>query len=72
MNLMKWKKRQAKNPDKYLSHSGDVHWGYFDGIRSVLDCPCNKLRLYEDLIWDDRYKIAEFIKNKSADNLKQA
>ncbi len=29
----------------------------------VVGCPCNKIRIFEDFIWNSRYQIAEYFKN---------
>ena len=45
--------------------------GYIDGKQAVIDCKCHGLTKYENLIWNHRFIIANYLKERSkkeADN----
>lgn len=53
-------------PDMYINHGNDSpSWGFFNDKQAVVDCPCNKLKGYEDFIWDNRHVIAKYLKARA-------
>lgn len=60
--------KAKEKPDKYIedSNSDSVFFGAIDGHQVVADCPCNRLRLYEDWIWKHRRVIAEYLRARVA------
>lgn len=63
------KKKAAANPDKYqeLDMCDGVSLGQINGLQFVMDHGCEKLYKYENFIWGDRQRIAEYIKKRTAD-----
>lgn len=50
-----------KEPDKYTECDYTIRFGVFDGKTAVEGCPCGKLKMYEDWIWDRRYSILNYL-----------
>ena len=67
------KTNAEKEPDKYVDH-GDEWVGllHLAGRTGVVDCPCNKMDPYEQFIWGHGWKIAEYLRRRSASELKTA
>lgn len=66
--------KAKKDPDKYVQDPSydSVPWGTVDGKQAVIGCPCNGLRRYEDFIWGNRFVIAEYLRNRSAEAAERA
>lgn len=64
--------KQKGNPAKYISHDGDVRYGYLQGKQAVYECPCNKARVHEDYWWSHRYRINRYLALRVADELAEA
>ncbi len=67
--LEKLLERQQAEPDKYVAHDNQVYHGDFDSKRVVWDCPCNGLRLYEEMLWGERHMISQYICARAEANL---
>ena len=65
--------RRAKDPDRCIDH-GDESVGsvYLQGMQFVVGCRCNRLRRYEDFIWDNRRDIASYLKRRSEKQMRAA
>lgn len=62
----------AKYPDKWLESGDDsLAFGYLDGRQVVWNCPCHKMRRYEDFIWDHRELIAKYLKARLAKQVEE-
>jgi len=59
-------KQAEKNPNKFIAHydTDSISWGSFAGKQIVDGCPCNLARKYEEIIWEGRFVIADYLKNK--------
>jgi hypothetical protein len=64
----------AREPNKYVEdgQSDGVSFGQIDGMQFVMGCDCNRLRRYEDWIWVNRVQIAEYLKARAEENLRNA
>lgn len=63
---------KAENkPDKYID-TDSTHWGHIDGKQAVVNCCCNVLRKYENFIWDHRYIISDYLKDRIRENHESA
>jgi hypothetical protein len=64
--LEKLHKGHKKNPDTIIFHSDEssVYWGYINGIVAVSHCPCGEARKYEEIFWNNRHLIAEYLKRR--------
>ena len=60
--LEKLRQNAEEKPDEYFEHvdCDSISWGTIDGKQAVIGCPCNKLYLYEKLLWNSRYIIADY------------
>jgi len=67
-----YEKGRAENPHKYIPRDGQVHHGYVMGKEAVYGCPCNILRIFEDLVWQNRRIALEYIQKRAIDKLKSA
>jgi Zn-finger nucleic acid-binding protein len=65
-------KKQKANPKKYIARERQVHSGHLNGKQAVYDCPCNVLRVYEDLFWDNRDTICEYLSVRCESMLAEA
>lgn len=62
-----------KEPEKWCEHHEDgISFGFIDGKQVVFDCPCNKLRRYEDFIWRHRDLIVSYLQRRGEAELKEA
>jgi len=61
-------------PGAYIEDGSydSVSWGTIDGQQAVIGCPCNGLRRYENFIWNNRFLIMEYLKQKAKDQLEEA
>lgn len=59
--------QSKKNPDKFRAHydMDSISWGSFAGEQIVDGCPCNLARKYEKIIWEGRFVIADYLKNRA-------
>jgi len=65
--------KAAQDPDKYVEvQANGVSLGHIDGKQFVIGCPCNRLRRFEDWIWNHRRPIMDYIKARIAELLKAA
>jgi len=60
--------QEADDPDRYVSHANDAHWGYLDGKQAVYECQCNNAGRYEQLIWNDRHLILRYLERRTKEN----
>src|SRR5271165_345391 len=53
----------AKNSEGVILHHEDdmVAAKHFNGMAFVIECPCNGLRYFEDIIWEERENIKQFL-----------
>lgn len=65
-------KKRKINPRKYIGHNGTIYYGKINGLQAVYNCPCNGLRIYEDLFWENMYLIAKYLKEKTETDLEEA
>jgi len=70
--LEELERKAKKEPDKYVPCDGGVSLGSIAGNQVVLDCDCPGLANYENFIWNDRFKIAEYLKARLKNNLEKA
>ena len=67
------REKAKKDPAKYIGWDCDtIYWGQFDNQQVVYDCPCNKAKKYEDLIWKNRYVIIKYLKKRMEENFEVA
>lgn len=67
------KAKQKENPDKYISSDDDsIPNGVIDGKQAVRDCPCNSVRKYEDLFWNHKNQIANYLTARANKEEKEA
>jgi len=60
------RKAAADYPDKYCESTDDaIAIGLLDGCQFVWNCPCCKIRKYEDFIWNHRELIVSYIKARA-------
>lgn len=70
-------KGSEQDPDKFILVDYSIPLGRVGGFQVVLGCPCNKLRLYEEFIWDHTGEIALYLDKrlkkaqKNVEKLKQ-
>ena len=63
-------KMSEKDPDKFIGCDYDgVSWGTINGKQAVIDCQCNKLRGYEDFIWNHRYMIMDYFRRRMTEEI---
>jgi len=55
-------KKQKAEPDKYFGQDNRIDWGTIDGKQFAADCPCNKVREFENWIWHHRQEIGSYLK----------
>lgn len=71
--IQRWRESAEKEPDKWCEVSEDgLAFGHINGIQVVYDCPCHKLRKYEDFIWSHRSLIINYIRQRTANELAEA
>jgi hypothetical protein len=65
--------KAEKDPDRYVEVPYDgVSLGRIEGKQTVLGCPCNRLRMYEDWVWGHRRQIIEYLKKRIKERLEDA
>ena len=59
-----YKKKEKKNPEKYIPHDDDmfISWANYGDIQFVFNCPCNYARYVENILWSERQGIVAYIK----------
>lgn len=65
--------KAKKHPDQYIEdpqHDNVSAGAFGGGVVAVLGCQCNLLRRYEDLFWNNRQLILEYIKRRVAERRK--
>jgi hypothetical protein len=63
----------TEQPSKYCESTNDsIGYGHIDGKQVAWDCPCRRLRRYEDFIWSHRALILAYLKARAAKNLQDA
>jgi hypothetical protein len=71
--IARLRKLATEQPDKYCESDDDsISFGSLAGIQVVYDCPCHKLRRYEDFIWDNRALILSYVKARTHKELDAA
>ena len=70
--LKKLDLKAENNPEKYIGHNGTVHWGTVMGKSTVINCPCNFLRMFENTVWSNRRLVSEYLIRKSTEILEKA
>lgn len=63
--LAKLRKNQNANPDMFIGHGHSPRWGSINGKNAVVDCPCGKLKEWENFIWGHRHLIAKYVANRA-------
>lgn len=68
------RKKANEQPERYFEHRGcdSVITGWISGFQVVIGCPCNRLRLIENVIWENRHTIASYLKKRSREEEKIA
>jgi hypothetical protein len=67
--LEELREKARQFPERYIedvAYDSYSH-GHVDGKTLVYGCPCNAGRRYEDWIWNHRYLIASYLKERAAD-----
>ena len=60
-------------PDRYVECADDaIGVGEIDGKVVAWNCPCNRLRLYENFIWSHREMIVSYLRERNAKALAEA
>ncbi len=70
--LEKLQAQQKNNPEKYISHQGEVWLGTFAGEKIVLDCPCNGLGFLESVVWGSRRAITDYFEAQALKQTREA
>lgn len=60
---------QKEDPDKVISHTDTIDFGYIGNECFVIGCPCNSLKRYEDWLLQNRHWIVNYF-NYRASSLK--
>lgn len=56
------REKAKETPNKYIEHDySSVSWGYFAGKQAVIDCDCEQLIKWENMIWDNKYIITKYL-----------
>ena len=63
---------KKKEPDKYIDCGDMIEIGYIEGKKVVPDCPCGKLKKYEDWIWNHSDLIAKYLVLRAEKEAKEA
>lgn len=72
--IEKYRKYAEQKPEQYCedSDSDGLSFGTINGMQVVYGCPCNKLRKYEDFIWEDRERIIKYIRRRTEKELESS
>jgi hypothetical protein len=65
------RKGAKEQPDKYIP-MGRVEIGNIAGKHVVVNCPCGKLKSYEDFFWSHRHMIARYISARAKARAEEA
>lgn len=60
------------NPDKYIEVSDFTRVYEVNGVEYAEGCPCNGIRVFEVMFWNNRRQIVKYLKARTKDNLKTA
>lgn len=53
--------QSKKEPDKYIQCGDRIMWGNLAGYQCVVDCKCHGSRVYEDVFWENRHIIRDYL-----------
>jgi hypothetical protein len=65
-DLASLEEQRVKHPDKFFPEEYDaIEYYEINGMKWVYECPCNGLDRYETFIWNESYRILDYLGRRS-------